>query len=78
MSHPNCFSQEVYGLNQLFRVGQLVRCKIIDEKPGKLGKWKPKLTINPTEVNQNLTASNVKPDVVSTKTSVVDFESPQI
>ena len=75
MSQPNCFSQEVYGLNQLFRVGQLVRCKIIDEKPAKLGTWKPKLTINPTEVNQNLTASNVKPDVVRTKTvtSVRDF-----
>ena len=55
------------GLNELFRVGQPVRCKIVDSAPrdnSKRGMWKPKLTINPKEVNENLTASSLKANLV--------------
>lgn len=59
--------QEVCSLSELFHVGQPVRCKVVDcgtDFNNKKGKWKPKLTINPRDVNENISVSCLKTDVV--------------
>ena len=50
---------------ELFHVGQLLRCKVTDSnRAGKTGRWKPKVTIQPSNVNQNLTADILKTGLV--------------
>ena len=51
---------------ELFHVGQLLRCKVTDSnRAGKTGKWKPKLTIQPNNINQNLTSDMLKTGLVN-------------
>ena len=65
---------QVLGLSELYHVGQPLRCKVIEcdtLEENKKGKWKPKLTVNPKDVNQNLTSASLKSDVVRRPFSLI-------
>ncbi len=64
ISDWNCIFQDLHSLNELFRVGMQVRCKVIEVTVGKKGRRKIRLTINPREVNQALKVTDLKNGMV--------------
>ncbi|XP_064601057.1 protein RRP5 homolog [Liolophura sinensis] len=52
--------EDVHSLDDLFQVGQIVRCKVMDVKQISKGNTSIKLSIKPSDVNVNVTASSLK------------------
>lgn len=54
---------DVPSLHEMFRVGQLLPCKVMDSSTSKK-KHNFKLTINPREINEGMVASHITKDMV--------------
>ena len=59
--------QDVGGLAELFRIGAPVRCRVMDT--GGVGSMKRrlKLSVNPRDVNQNMSKSSLMSGMVSVR-----------
>ncbi|KAK3601363.1 hypothetical protein CHS0354_037678 [Potamilus streckersoni] len=53
--------EDIYGLHDLFKVGMLMLCKVLEPEPDQGGKKKKtRLTINPKDVHKNLSVKSIR------------------